>query len=104
MQKYVKNTQPAHVEPQMKNTLTARLALPAPELTRYGVANAMAQFHNLHEVQERVNVTFVPREHGETYQLDATESDMAFARTLRGKISPVMTHAMGPHVDAKAAM
>ena len=37
-------------------------------------------------------------------QLDATESDIALARIWRGKISPVMTHAMGPQVAAKAAM
>ena len=29
---------------------------------------------------------------------------MALARTLRGKISPVMTQAMGPQVEAKPAM
>lgn len=34
-------------------------------------------------------------------QLLATESDIALARTWRGKISPVMTQATGPHVDAK---
>lgn len=37
-------------------------------------------------------------------QLDATERDMALARTLRGKISPTTTQAMGPHVEANAAM
>ena len=39
-----------------------------------------------------------------TDQFDATESDMAFARMLSGKISPVMTQAMGPQVDANAAI
>ena len=34
MQKYAKTTQHAHVEPQMKKTLTWRPALPAPVLTR----------------------------------------------------------------------
>ena len=37
-------------------------------------------------------------------QLLATESDMALARTLSGKISPTTTQAMGPQVEAKAAM
>jgi hypothetical protein len=37
-------------------------------------------------------------------QLEATERDMALARTLRGKISPVMTQATGPQVEAKKAM
>ena len=37
-------------------------------------------------------------------QLDAVASDIALARTLRGKISPVITHAMGPHVAAKNEM
>jgi hypothetical protein len=36
-------------------------------------------------------------------QFDATESDIAFARTFKGKISPVITQATGPHVDAKKA-
>ena len=37
-------------------------------------------------------------------QLDAVAIDIALARTLRGKISPVMIHAMGPHVAAKNEM
>ena len=37
-------------------------------------------------------------------QFEAVERDMALARMLRGKISPVMTQAMGPQVDAKKAM
>ena len=37
-------------------------------------------------------------------QLLATASDIAFARTLSGKISPTTTQAMGPHVHANAAM
>jgi hypothetical protein len=37
-------------------------------------------------------------------QLEATERDMPLARMLRGKISPVMTHATGPHEVAKNAM
>ncbi len=37
-------------------------------------------------------------------QLDATASDMALARTLRGKISPVTTQVTGPQVEAKNPM
>ncbi len=37
-------------------------------------------------------------------QTDAVESDIALARTLRGYISPMTTHPIGPHVEAKKAM
>jgi hypothetical protein len=37
-------------------------------------------------------------------QLEATDIDMAFPRIASGKISPVTTQAMGPQVEAKAAM
>jgi hypothetical protein len=36
--------------------------------------------------------------------LEATDIDIALARILRGKISPVTTQAIGPHVEAKNAM
>ena len=39
-----------------------------------------------------------------THQFDAVDMDMALARMLRGKISPVMTQAMGPQVAAKLPM
>ena len=38
-----------------------------------------------------------------THQLLATERDIAFARICKGKISPVITQAIGPHVEAKKA-
>ena len=36
--------------------------------------------------------------------MEAIERDMALARILRGKISPLTTQAMGPHVEAKKAI
>jgi hypothetical protein len=36
-------------------------------------------------------------------QLLAVEREMAFARICKGKISPMMTQAMGPQVEAKNA-
>jgi hypothetical protein len=36
--------------------------------------------------------------------LAAVASEACFARVLRAKLSPMTTHAMGPHVPAKDAM
>lgn len=49
----------------------------------YGVAYAIAQLSS---------------------QLEAVVIDRLFARTLSGKISPVTTHAHGPHEQAKKKM
>ena len=84
----------------MKKTLLLRPASPGPELTRYGVAKASAQFHSL---QCTMSVSFEVMDCViEAYQFDAAESDTPFARTLSGNISPVITQAAGPHVEAKA--
>ena len=92
----------------MKNTFTPRSALPLPEFTRYGVANEIAQFQSLPGARERFVSAAVPQPRlprgAATHQFDATEREIAFARTLSGKISPTMTHAMGPQVEAKDAM
>ena len=61
--------------PQMKNTLLPRFAFPGPGFTIYGVAYAIAQFRS---------------------QLEAVVMLRPRARALRGKISPVTTHAQGP--------
>lgn len=47
---------------------------------------------------------FVLTGNGLAYQFEAVVKDKHFARTLRGKISPVTTQAPGPKVLAKKTM
>lgn len=67
-------------EPQIQNTFDCS-GSKAP--SRYGVMNDRSQLKN---------------------QLAAVVMDRHFARTFRGNISPVTTHAAGPKVEAKKLM
>lgn len=68
---------------------------------QYSLAYPIPKFHSLSidEFRERV----IYEVWCMSNQLLATERDIALARICKGKISPVMTHAMGPQVEAKKA-
>lgn len=73
--------QPAHVEPQMKKTFAPRFPLPGS--TMKGMRTPMMQFQN---------------------QFEAVERATPLLRMGSWKISPMTTHAAGPHVLAKKKM
>ncbi|KAH3676157.1 hypothetical protein WICMUC_002179 [Wickerhamomyces mucosus] len=66
--------------PQMKKTLEPKPADPGTSSTKYGVAYAIAKFHN---------------------QFEAVDIAIDLALSLNGKISPTITQQIGPQVAAK---